>query len=123
MHLIEAAEELCHELALLTFAEPVTHIYNPLEYAGRNYAAYVEAYAHGPKHVVFLGMNPGPWGMAQTGVPFGDPTIVRGWLRIRNPVDRPDPEHPKRPVQGVDCPRTEISGTRFWGAVKEELSS
>jgi single-strand selective monofunctional uracil DNA glycosylase len=121
--LIEAADELSQELSGLTFAEPVTHVYNPLAYARVNYVAYVEAFAPGPKQALFLGMNPGPWGMAQTGVPFGDPRVVREWLRITNPVQRPDPEHPKRPVQGVDCPRSEISGTRLWGAVREHFGT
>ena len=34
------------------------------------------------KRVVFLGMNPGPFGMAQVGVPFGEVAAVRDWLRI-----------------------------------------
>lgn len=105
----------------MTFAEPVTHVYNPLVYARRNHDAYVERYGRGPKQVVFLGMNPGPWGMAQTGVPFGDPGKVKGWLGIENPVDRPPDEHPKRPVLGLACQRSEVSGTRVWDAVERHF--
>jgi single-strand selective monofunctional uracil DNA glycosylase len=121
MDLLQAADELSRALAPLRFGPPVTHVYNPLEYARAPYAAYVEAYGAPPKRVVFLGMNPGPWGMAQTGVPFGDPTLVREWLKIQAPVARPREEHPKRPVLGLDCPRQEISGTRLWGAVRDHF--
>ncbi len=123
MELIRAAEALCDALAPLTFAEPVTHVYNPLVYARRNHDAYVERYGRGPKLAVFLGMNPGPWGMAQTGVPFGDPGKVRGFLGIDNPVQPPKKEHPKRPIQGLDCPRSEVSGTRVWDAVEQHFGS
>jgi single-strand selective monofunctional uracil DNA glycosylase len=66
-------------------------------------------------------MNPGPFGMAQTGVPFGDVAQVRDWLGIEENVGRPPTEHPKRPVQGFACTRTEVSGTRLWGAVAEHF--
>jgi single-strand selective monofunctional uracil DNA glycosylase len=53
--------------------------------------------------------------MSQTGVPFGEIAAVRDWMRIRTPVGRPAREHPKRPVAGFDCPRSEVSGRRLWG--------
>jgi single-strand selective monofunctional uracil DNA glycosylase len=121
--LIQAADDLSRAVARLSFGAPVTHVYNPLDYARENHAAYIEAYGRGPKHAVFLGMNPGPWGMAQTGVPFGDAAMVRDWLEIDNPVARPEHEHPKRPVQGLACPRSEVSGTRLWGAAKERFAT
>ena len=98
---------------------PVTHVYNPLEYARRAHNAYIRSYGDELKRVVFLGMNPGPFGMAQTGVPFGDIAYVRDWLGIDEPVGHPAIEHPKRPVQGFDCPRSEVSGSRLWGAIAE----
>lgn len=55
----------------LKFGPPVTHVYNPLEYARRAYDAYLRKYGGKPREVVLIGMNPGPWGMAQTGIPFG----------------------------------------------------
>jgi single-strand selective monofunctional uracil DNA glycosylase len=85
--LLRAADRLSKDLAPLRFADPVTHVYNPLAYARRNYAAYVALAGRGSKQAVFLGMNPGPWGMAQTGVPFGDPSLVREWLGIDGPVE------------------------------------
>jgi len=42
-------------------------------------------------------MNPGPWGMAQTGVPFGEINAVKDWLGINAEVDKPQKQHPKRP--------------------------
>ena len=110
---------LCRDLDGLHFAAPVTHVYNPLGYARRPHTQYVRRYADSPKHVVFVGMNPGPYGMAQTGVPFGEISWVRDWLGIEEPVQRPEREHPKRPVQGFACPRSEVSGARLWGAIAE----
>ena len=119
--LVDAADAMSRKLGRLRFAAPVTHVYNPLVYARRNYRAYALAFGQGEKLAVFLGMNPGPWGMAQTGVPFGDAAIVRDWMRIDHPVQRPGVEHPKRPVLGLDCKRSEVSGTRLWGAVRQHF--
>jgi len=71
--------------------------------------------------VVFAGMNPGPWGMAQTGVPFGEVGIVREWLGIQEPVDRPPDEHPGRPVLGFALTRSEASGLRLWGLMRRRF--
>ena len=107
------------ELAQLTFGAPVTHIYNPLEYARRAHDQFIRKFGNGTKEAIFLGMNPGPYGMAQTGVPFGEIAHVRDWLGIKGPIDRPQIEHPKRPILGFDCPRSEVSGQRLWGFFKE----
>lgn len=60
--------ELNAHLRRLTFREPVRYIYNPLEYAWETHRCYVEKYCQGGQSILFLGMNPGPFGMAQTGV-------------------------------------------------------
>ena len=112
-----ATREFCEQLADLRFTAPVTHVYNPLEYARRPHNAYLRSYADDLKRVIFLGMNPGPFGMAQTGIPFGDIAYVRDWLGIEESVERPTIEHPKRPIRGFDCPRSEVSGSRLWGAI------
>src|SRR5262245_47846304 len=112
-----AARHLSRDVAGLRFAAPVSCVYDPLDYAQRAHAAYLDAYGGSRKRVVFLGMNPGPFGMAQTGVPFGDVSAVRDFLGIEAPVGRPAREHPKRPVHGFACPRSEVSGTRLWGAI------
>jgi len=113
--LLAAAREMSHALAALRFAPPIAHVYDPLQYAWAPYEAYVTRYGATRKRVVLLGMNPGPFGMMQTGVPFGEVPAVRDWMGLRAPVARPAREHPKRPIQGFDCPRSEVSGRRLWG--------
>jgi single-strand selective monofunctional uracil DNA glycosylase len=106
---------LSERVRSLTFAPPVACVYNPIDYARDPYLAYCEIYGKGRKHAIFVGMNPGPWGMAQTGIPFGDVGMVTGWLGIEGKVSSPPVTHPKRPVTGFQCPRGEVSGQRLWG--------
>jgi len=73
--------------------------------------------------VVFFGMNPGPWGMAQTGVPFGEVEMVRDWLGIEAHVGRPADAHPSKPVEGFSCTRSEVSGRRLWGLMRERFGA
>src|ERR1700761_3208639 len=87
--LVAAARELSARAGLLRFAAPVTHIYNPLDYAWNPHEEYLHRFGHTRKKVIFLGMNPGPFGMTQTGVPFGEIATVRDWLKIEAPVRRP----------------------------------
>jgi single-strand selective monofunctional uracil DNA glycosylase len=121
--LIAAAQEMSRQLDRLKFASPVTHIYNPLNYAWSAHAEYLNRFGVGRKRVLFLGMNPGPFGMVQTGVPFGEIAAVRDWLKISAPTGRPKVEHPKRPVQGFDCRRSEVSGRRLWKLFSQRFSS
>lgn len=114
---------LAKKLDQLTFAEPVTHVYNPLRYAWAPHAMYLDKYGGTPKEVFLMGMNPGPFGMAQTGVPFGEVAWVRDWLHIKAVVKTPLNEHPKRPVTGFDCHRREVSGARLWGWAKEQFGT
>jgi len=116
---IESSRRLCRALERLSFGPPVSRVYNPLRYARASHEAYLERWGQGRRRVVFLGMNPGPWGMAQTGVPFGEVRAVQDWLGIRARVGRPQHEHPRRPVLGFDCPRSEVSGRRLWGLMQE----
>lgn len=108
-------------LAALDFAP--YWVYNPWEYAGAAYLEYWERYAQGPKQWVLLGMNPGPWGMTQTGVPFGEVDSVRNWLAIRAPIEAPARQHPQRPIQGWDCARSEVSGRRLWGFLRQRYQT
>jgi single-strand selective monofunctional uracil DNA glycosylase len=119
--LIAAARELSEQAGRLKFAAPVTHVYNPLIYAWPAHEEYLRRFGDSRKRVVFLGMNPGPFGMVQTGIPFGEIAAVRGWLGICIPVGKPDKEHAKRPVLGFDCPRAEVSGRRFWKLHKDRF--
>jgi single-strand selective monofunctional uracil DNA glycosylase len=118
-----AARKLADDVDALRFAPPVTHVYNPLRYAAEAHREYLRRYAAGPKRVVLLGMNPGPFGMAQTGVPFGEVRLVRDWLGIDVPVGKPEREHEKRPVEGFACTRSEVSGARLWGAFAERYGN
>jgi single-strand selective monofunctional uracil DNA glycosylase len=113
--LLDAARDLSAELAPLAFAPPVAHVYDPLQYAWAPYERYVRRYGGTRKRIVLLGMNPGPYGMMQTGVPFGEVAAVRDWMGIEAPVGQPADTHPKRPIQGFACPRSEVSGRRLWG--------
>lgn len=117
--LADVASGLAAEVDRLAFAPPVTHVYDPLVYAAEPHRRWLERYGAAPKEVLLVGMNPGPWGMAQTGVPFGEVEHVRDWLGIEAPVGRPPCEHPKRPVLGFATRRSEGSGRRLWGWVRE----
>lgn len=121
--MISAARVLRDKVDRLDFGGGVARVYNPLKYAWRPHEAYVRRWGASRKRVIFVGMNPGPWGMAQTGVPFGDVTIVTEWLGIRERVDRPPIEHPSRPIQGFDCKRSEVSGTRLWGLFRKRFGT
>lgn len=115
--------ELSRTLARLRFGRPVACVYDPLDYAWPAFAQYLDRYGGAPKEVLLVGMNPGPFGMVQTGVPFGEVAHVRDWLRVDAPIGRPRREHPKRPVLGYACPRSEVSGARLWGWARERFKT
>lgn len=123
MSLVRVSRKLSRGVDKLTFAPPVTHVYNPLEYAREPHERYLERWGQGSREVLFLGMNPGPFGMAQTGVPFGDIAMVRDFVGITGAVKVPGNQHPKRLIQGFECPRSEVSGTRLWGWARERYGS
>lgn len=123
MDLLAVTRELAAALAPLRFAPPVAHVYNPLRYARGPYETYLRRWGGAPKEVVLLGMNPGPWGMAQTGVPFGEVEMVRGWLGIEGAVGAPEDPHPKRPIEGFACSRSEVSGRRLWGWARRRFAT
>jgi single-strand selective monofunctional uracil DNA glycosylase len=119
--LLAAARELCVQAERLKFAAPVTHVYNPLDYAWSAHEMYLRKFGGSRKRVIFLGMNPGPFGMTQTGVPFGEVAAVRDWMQITAKIERPRKEHPKRPVLGFACQRSEVSGRRLWQLFAERF--
>ena len=120
---IAAAQKLSQGVNALQFAGPTTHVYNPLDYAWAGHRSYLEQHAGSKKKVVFMGMNPGPFGMAQTGVPFGEIALVRDWVGVDEPIEKPTNEHPKRLIEGFDCERSEVSGRRLWGLFRERFAS
>jgi single-strand selective monofunctional uracil DNA glycosylase len=115
MKLTAISRRLSEELRGIAFSPPVAHVYDPLDYAWEPHRRYLETWGAGQPEVLLVGMNPGPWGMAQTGVPFGAVGKVRDWLGISGSVGRPAGEHPERPVEGFGCRREEVSGARLWG--------
>jgi len=103
------------QLDSMAFTKPVACVYNPLSYAWDLHRQYLERFGRGKKQVVLLGMNPGPFGMVQTGIPFGEVEAVRSWLGLRGKVKKPTVEHEKRPILGLASARSEVSGRRLWG--------
>ncbi len=118
---IRISRRLSRAVDRLSFGDPVTHVYNPLRYAREPHERFLERYARPGVEALLLGMNPGPFGMAQTGVPFGEVALARDWLGIEGKVGRPRREHPRRPVDGFACTRSEVSGARVWGWAKERF--
>ena len=110
---------LVSKIRPLIIPPPVSYTYSPLEYAYEPHSHYVHKYCHGYKKILFLSMNPGPWGMSQTGVPLGEVNLVKNWLKIEGKVGKPSVEHPSRVVEGWNCPRSEVSGQRFWSYFKD----
>lgn len=123
--LTEAAHQLAAALDGLPFSAPVTHVYNPLDYAGEAHDQYLAMWGAQPqpRRVIFLGMNPGPFGMVQVGVPFGEVTMVHDWLRIDAPISQPLHMNPKRPIEGWACTRSEVSGRRLWGLFRDRFGT
>ena len=113
--LVDAALALREACTRLRFAAPVAHVYDPLEYAWTPHETYLRRFGNTRKRAVFVGMNPGPFGMMQTGVPFGEVAAVRDWMGIEAAIAPPPRQHPKRPIEGFACRRSEVSGRRLWG--------
>lgn len=121
--LIQAARDLSNGLRSLTFEPPTAYVYCPLDYAREPHELYLSRYGEGKKRVVLVGMNPGPFGMTQTGVPFGEIAAVRDWMKIETPVGHPEKEHPKRKVTGFACKNSEVSGRRLWGLFAQKFGT
>ncbi len=121
--LVKLAAKLADEVDKIAFSAPVTHVYNPLRHAWEPHCSYLRKCNVKATDVLFLGMNPGPWGMAQTGVPFGQIAAVRDWLGITGEVTRPDNEHPQRPIEGFACKKSEVSGARLWGLFRDRFGT
>ncbi len=117
------ARRLATAADALRFTTP-SHVYNPLDYAWKAHCRYLQRFGARRGRVLLLGMNPGPWGMAQTGVPFGEVGMTRQWLQIDEPLTPPLPEqHRKYPITGFACARSESTGKRFWGWAGERFGS
>ena len=102
----------------------VAHATNPLDYAWPHHVQYLEQWGGLGANVLLLGMNPGPWGMAQTGVPFGATDVAQQFLAIQ-PRDlvTPSNAHPKRPIEGMALERQEVSGSRLWNLMEQHYGT
>jgi single-strand selective monofunctional uracil DNA glycosylase len=121
--LVTISRDLCEQVEQMAFPS-VPYVYNPLVYAREPHEAYLERWgSKSPRDVVMVGMNPGPFGMAQTGVPFGDVAMVRDFVGITGEVGKPPRENPARPIAGFACHRSEVSGTRFWGWARDRFGT
>ncbi len=123
MDLLDIADSMTQSLGPIQFGPPVAYVYNPLTYARACHEQYARRYGTGTREILLLGMNPGPWGMAQTGIPFGEVAAVRDWLGIDAKVGKPTREHPKRLIQGLACERSEVSGARLWGWARQRFGT
>lgn len=121
--LIAISRRLGRGVAQFRFGPPVALTYNPLQYARVPHELYLRRFGDRRGRVVLVGMNPGPWGMVQTGVPFGEVALVRDWMGIEGEVKQPKRVHPKRPIQGFACSRSEVSGARVWGWAKTRFGT
>ena len=121
--LIASTLRLADALRDLEFAPPVACVYRTLDYTWEAHRQYLDRFGQGTKRTLFLGMNPGPFGMAQTGVPFGEVAAVRDWMQIEAAIGKPQPEHPKRPIEGFACKRSEVSGRRLWGLFADRFEN
>ncbi len=121
--LVAIDERLAERIDGLSFAPPVHTVMNPLRYATVIRRGYLARWGHATGRTLLVGMNPGPWGMMQTGVPFGTVSLVRDWMGLGGDVVAPPHAHPKRPIQGLACPREEVSGARLWGWARDRFGT
>jgi single-strand selective monofunctional uracil DNA glycosylase len=121
--MLDAARQLANDSDALSFSAPAAYVMNPLRYAWDMHARYITRFGSTSKRVVFIGMNPGPYGMMQTGVPFGAMSIVRDWFALEGQVDVPVRTHPKRPITGLSTTREEVSGARLYGLFRARFGT
>ncbi|MDF1536527.1 MAG: single-stranded DNA-binding protein [bacterium] len=121
--LINIATTLSDQLRDLDLSPPISYVYDPTDHAREPLSRYFQKYGNTPRKVVLVGMNPGPWGMLQTGVPFGEVSFVREWMGIDGKVGQPETVHPKRPIHGFSCTRSEVSGKRLWGWARDRFQT
>lgn len=65
---LHIADELNISLEEFELPSVVECVYNPTVYARTTFEMYIRKYCNTKKSIMYFGMNPGPWGMSQTGV-------------------------------------------------------
>ncbi len=118
--LIDRTKLFASECQEIEYPECV-YVYHPLNYAWNFHKKYLELYVKKGTKALFLGMNPGPFGMAQTGIPFGEVNVVKEYLKIDEPLLALPITHPKRPIEGLLCERSEVSGRRLWSLIEKKF--
>lgn len=107
------------------------YVYHPWVYASDPFARFLDTYGpRQPLDGLLLGLNPGPRGMTQTGVPFADPTTAITHLGLTGQVNAPGGTHPGVPVTGFDSKKQEGSAAAVsalmcqrWGSVADYYQS
>lgn len=122
MRLLDAAARLRERSAKRSFSGPA-FVYAPLSYAWEPHERYIRKFGERTGRILFVGMNPGPWGMAQTGVPFADVAWAHGWMGVIGEVGQPERAHPKRPVLGFASTRSDPTGGKFYGWAKRRYGT
>jgi len=112
--IIKLSNELSKQMDELTFSLPVKYVYNPLSYSFLTYLQYLNRINFNDVNI-YIGINPGPYGMSQTGIPFGDYYFVKNFLNIKKEklLNLPLTHH-KKPIYGFDINKREASGKRLW---------
>ena len=71
-------------------------VYNPLNYAWNVHEEFIRRTGGNGAKCILLGMNPGPHGMGQMGIPFAATSVVRDLIGITGiSVAKPEIIHPK----------------------------
>ena len=99
-------------------------VYNPLNYAWDVHEEFIRRTGGNGAKCILLGMNPGPHGMGQMGIPFAATSVVRDLIGITGiSVAKPEVIHPRRPVNGLEHTKEEVSGTRLWGLLQHRYGT
>jgi len=123
--ILAASDRLSERLAALPPVGDLVAL-DPTRYCRSAWAAYLQMAAR-LGCVLVVGMNPGPHGMAQTGVPFTDPWIVDE-LDLQAPrADVPPADipavgswrHRSHRARGVLGSKREESAKRLWPLLRE----
>ncbi len=94
-------------------------VYNVFEYAWQGWEAYIHKCAKLSAKIMLLGINPGPHGMLQTGIPFGSISAVRNYIGIHDAdIKQPTVLHKNRPVDGMKYTKEEQSGLLLWNTIE-----
>jgi single-strand selective monofunctional uracil DNA glycosylase len=121
--LIASTLRLSEALKPLKFGAPAACVYRPLEYAWKPHARYLERFAKGreARGVSRHESRPLRHGADRRALRRGGG--CQGLDGAERTGRKTADEHPKRPVEGFACQRSEVSGRRLWGLFAERFGS